>query len=469
VPKPKLFLSSTFRLAVIYMALFGTSVLLLLGFIYWSTAGYMVRQTDATIQAEVVGLAERYDRTGLAGLTALISERMAREPRSPILYLLADNNHRPLLGNLDQWPKGEETSSGWLSFRLEDGHNPGSKGHPARARLFKLDGGFFLLVGRDVHELEKIQQLIVTTLAWGLAITVVLGLLGGTMISRGFLRRIESINDTCREIMYGDLSRRIPMRSADDDFDQLAANLNNMLDQIEDLMAGVRQVSDNIAHDLRTPLARLRNRLEELREQVTEEGPRELLDQAAAEADGLLATFKALLRIGQIETGSRRAGFTEVDLAALLRDVTELYEPLADEKSQHIDLELAAASTVRGDRDLLFQAFANLLDNAIKYTPENGRIRVELSGGQVAVADNGPGIPEAARDKVFQRFYRLESCRSTPGNGLGLSLVAAVANLHNARIRLENNAPGLRVVLNFAEPNGQTRNSSAPVEKGSAG
>jgi signal transduction histidine kinase len=436
------------------MALFSTSVLLLLGFIYWSTAGYMVRQTDATIEAEVVGLAERYDRTGLPGLTALISERMAREPGSPALYLLTDRNRQPLLGNLNRWPKGYEPKTGWLSFRLEDDRRADGNGHPARARMFKLPGDFYLLVGRDVHELEKIQQLIVSTLAWGLAITVVLALLGGTMISRRFLRRIESINDTCRNIIYGDLSRRIPVRRADDDFDQLASNLNNMLDQIEALMAGVRQVSDNIAHDLRTPLARLRNRLETLREQVTEDGPRELLDQAATEADGLLTTFKALLRIGQIESGSRRAGFTEIDLVALLQDVTELYEPLADEKGQHIELQLKAAKPIRGDRDLLFQAFANLLDNAIKYTPENGVIRVVLAGDRVTVTDNGPGIPVAARDKVFQRFYRLEQCRSTPGNGLGLSLVAAVANLHNARIRLEDNAPGLRVIMNFAEQHG---------------
>lgn len=452
--KPRLFNSSTFRLAVLYMALFSTSVLLLLGFIYWSTAGYMVRQTDATIEAEVAGLAERYDHTGLPGLTALISERMAREPGSPALYLLTDRNRQPLLGNLNRWPKGYEPKTGWLSFRLEDDRHADGNGHPARAQMFKLPGDFYLLVGRDVHELEKIQQLIVSTLAWGLAITVVLALLGGTMISRRFLRRIESINDTCRDIIYGDLSRRIPVRSADDDFDQLASNLNNMLDQIESLMAGVRQVSDNIAHDLRTPLARLRNRLETLREQVTEDGPRELLDQANTEADGLLTTFKALLRIGQIESGSRRAGFTEIDLAALLQDVTELYEPLADEKGQHIELQLKSAKPIRGDRDLLFQAFANLLDNAIKYTPENGRIHVELAGVNVSVADNGPGIPEEARDKVFQRFYRLEQCRTTPGNGLGLSLVAAVSNLHNASIRLEDNEPGLRVTMNFAEQNG---------------
>jgi signal transduction histidine kinase len=437
-----------------YMVVFSTSVLLLLGYIYWSTAGYMVRQTDATTEAEVVGLAERYDHTGLVGLTALISERMARDPRSPVVYLLTDPNFQPLLGNLPRWPKGTEPKSGWLSFRLEDNRLSDGKGHAARARIFKLRGGFNLLVGRDVHELENIQQLIVTTLAWGLAITVVLALLGGTMISRGFLRRIESINDTCREIIYGDLSRRIPVRSSDDDFDQVAGNLNNMLDQIESLMAGVRQVSDNIAHDLRTPLARLRNRLETLREQVTEDGPGELLDLAVAEADGLLVTFKALLRIGQIESGSRRAEFGKIDLAALLRDVTELYEPLADQKGQRIELKLSAAEPIRGDRDQLFQAFANLLDNAIKYTPDKGRIQVTLENLQVSVADNGPGIPAEARDKVFQRFFRLEHCRSTPGNGLGLSLVAAVGSLHSARIRLEDNAPGLRVIIDFTEQTG---------------
>ena len=311
-----------------------------------------------------------------------------------------------------------------------------------------------LLVGRDVHELEKIQQLIVSTLAWGLALTAVLALVGGALLSRGFLRRVESINDTCREIITGDLYRRIPVSGAEDDFDQLAGNLNAMLDRIEALMAGVRQVSDNIAHDLRTPLARLRNLLETLRGQTQEEHNRELLDRAVAEADGLLTTFKALLRIGQVESGSRRAGFQEVDPAELLRDVIEFYEPLADEKEQHIETHLLAAPKLRGDRDLLFQAFANLLDNAIKYTPSQGRIWVALSGTRVIVADNGPGIPPEARDKVLQRFYRLEESRSTPGNGLGLALVAAVAQLHNARIRLEDNGPGLRVILNFPETSG---------------
>lgn len=449
--------NSTFRLALLYMVLFGASVLLLLGFIYWSTAAYMARETDATIQAEIAGLAERYRMTGLAGLTGLIAERTARNPFGSSIYLLTDSDYTPIVGNLEQWPEDARKDGDWLSFNLEHrGPAAGAGGHRARARDFDLQGGFHLLVGRNMHDLDAMQATIVNTLAWGLAITLVLGLVGGTMMTRSMARRIEAINQTSREIMVGDLSRRIPTRGTGDDFDQLAENLNDMLDQIEMLMDGVRQVSDNIAHDLRTPLARLRSQLDMVREERPEpDRYRAIIDQAVEEADSLLSTFNALLRIARIESGSRRAGFTEVDLDALLRDVVELYEPLAEEREQSLVLESGPARPVRGDRDLLFQAFANLLDNAVKHTPAGGGIRVrtaaaEGGGSRVVISDEGPGIPEQAREKVFERFYRLETSRSTPGNGLGLSLVAAVARLHGAGIRLEDNAPGLRVVLTLA-------------------
>ncbi len=448
--------SSSFRLALVYMALFSTSVLILLGFIYWSTAGYMVRQTEETIDAEITGLAERYDISGLAGLTALISERLARNPSGETVYLLTDPALNRLLGNLNRWPKVPESQDGWVTFRLGDTLEQTGKGRQARARTFRLRGGFHLLVGRDIQELEKIQHLIITTLGWGLAITGVLALVGGSMMSRSIVTRIEAINETCREIMFGDLSRRIPGKSSGDDFDQLIGNLNNMLDQIENLMNGVRQVSDNIAHDLRTPLTRLHRRLAQLKETGGEEGPqREHLDMAIAEADGLLSTFKALLRISRIESGSRRAGFEEIDLAALLQDVAELYEPLAEEKGLRFTLKPAEATPVQGDRDLLFQALANLVDNAIKYTPAGGGIFLALcsAGGapQVTISDTGPGIPAEDREKVFQRFFRLEKSRTTSGNGLGLSLVAAVATLHQATIALDDNEPGLRVTMGFGQ------------------
>ena len=452
-PHLKTFRSSTFRLALIYMGLFLVSVLLLLGFIYWFTAGYMVRQTDATIEAEISGLAERHNLAGLAGLSTLLTDRLARRPAGSAIYLLTDPHYKPLVGNLDHWPKVTPTNGGWLNFQLHGPHLRGDE-HWARARAFVLEGGYHLLVGRDVHELQEAEERIVRILAWGLGITVILALLGGWMMSRSIVRRIDAVNATCRDIMFGDLSRRIATRGSGDDFDQLADNFNAMLDRIGQLMEGVRQVSDNIAHDLRTPLARLHNRLEQLRDVAPESSTgQEVLGQALTEADGLLSTFSSLLRISRIEAGSREAGFAEMELAGILQDVIELYEPLAEEKEQHLEVRLESPGRILGDRNLLFQALANLLDNAIKYTPPGGRIRVVLAcEGQsvgVSVADSGPGIPAEFRQRVFQRFFRLEASRSTPGNGLGLSLVAAVATLHRARIRLEDNPPGLRVVLTF--------------------
>ena len=446
--------SSTFRLALIYMVLFGVSVLMLLGFIYWSTAAYLTQQTDATIEAEIADLAERYRTTGLAGLTTLISARLSRKPAGSAIYLLVDKDFDSLLGNLDRWPRGAEIKDGWIDFRLE---GPGSDNvdvHPARARVFRIEGGFLLLVGRDIHDLELTKQRIITTLAWGLAITLILGGLGGAMMSRTTVRRIESINQASREIISGDLGRRIPTRNTGDDFDVLADNLNAMLDRIGSLMDDVRRVSDNIAHDLRTPLARLRNRLEELHLQTSASGASsEGIEQAVAEADRLLNTFNALLRIARIESQHGDESFTVIAMGDLVRDVAELYEPLMEEKNQTLAMQLPGDVHLSGDRDLLFQAIANLLDNATKYTPAGGSIRIDLARlngtGRLVIADSGPGIPEAARDKVFQRFFRLEQSRTTPGNGLGMSLVAAVVTLHRMSIRLENNRPGLRVVIDF--------------------
>jgi signal transduction histidine kinase len=334
---------------------------------------------------------------------------------------------------------------------------PAGEVHLARARAFQLRGGFQLLVGRDLHELEKTRRLIARTLVWGLAFTLVLALGGGSMMTRSMLRRIESINQTSRDIMSGDLSQRIPTNRSGDDFDELAGNLNAMLDRIESLMEEVRRISDNIAHDLKTPLSRLKNSLELLNADHARDADnkRALVEQALAEADGLLSTFNALLRIARIESGERRAAFAGVELEPLLRDVVEFYEPLAEEKQQNLVLKPASSAIVSGDRDLLFQAFANLVDNAIKYTPQRGDIEVGIQAQQdrvrVSVADSGPGIPEQDRDKVFRRFYRLEQSRRLPGNGLGLSLVAAVARLHDSELQVEDNAPGLRVVAEFSQ------------------
>ncbi len=453
--KSSLLRSSTFRLALLYMALSGGSVIFLLGFIYWATAGYADRQTDATIEAEIRGLAEQYQRRGLAGLTSVIAERVAQDPGGASVYLLSGNDLTPLVGNLDRWPDAPAAQDGWVRFRLRDWGQDKSEAHEARARIFRLRGSLHLLVGRDVRDLEATRELIINALVWGLVITAALALGGGAMMSAGVRRRIEAINQTSREIMEGDLSRRVPSDGSADDFDQLAANLNRMLARIEHLMESVRQVSDNIAHDLRTPLTRLRTKLELVRSSADRpEKIQEAVDQAVEDAEELLATFNALLRIARIEATGSRSHFRALDLARLLRDVAEFYEPLASDKQQHLAVQVADELSLEGDRDLLFQALANLVDNAVKYTPEGGSILLsgysDSAGSEITIADSGPGIPAELRDKVLQRFFRLDSSRSTPGSGLGLSLVQAVARLHGAAISLADNAPGLRVRIRFA-------------------
>lgn len=447
--------SATFRLALVYMVLFSVSVLVLLGFIYWSTAAYMSRQVDATIDAEITGLAERYETDGLRGLTAQLGERLSKQqPGDSTVYLLTDGNYRPLLGNINRWPQVPTGAGGWLTFRLGD--DVSGQVHSARARAFVVRGQYHLLVGRDMYELQAIQSLIKRTLVLGGIFTFALALLGGVMMSRSVNRRLDTINRASREIMSGNLTQRIPGRGSGDEFDRLADNLNEMLDQIEALMDGVRRVSDSIAHDLRTPLARLRNRLESLRMQPPgdDEGWREMVEQALAEADGLLATFNALLRIARLEADARRAGFVQLELGKVLADVVELYEPVAEERNQRIEFVRHGEISLKGDRDLLFQAFSNLLDNAVKYTPEAGLIRARVDADRVSVCDSGPGVMDGEKEKVFQRFYRVDSSRTTPGSGLGLSLVKAVASLHDLKISLIDAHPGLCVLLERTEDAG---------------
>lgn len=440
--------SATFRLALIYMALFATSVMLLMYFIHWSTAGYMGRQLDATIEAEIAALADRYQKDGLGGLKQLIEKRVDRQPAIPeSLYLLTDPGFHFISGNLDRWPQVEATPDGWIEFKLNQGEQT------VRARRFILTDRFFhLLVGRNIHDLVRTQDIIATTLIWGLVFTLVLGTLGGALMSRAAGKRIEAINSTCRKIISGQFSERIPTKHSGDDFDQLADNLNRMLDQIENLMEGVRRVSDNIAHDLRTPLARLRNRLEQARTPEMKPTEREeIIQQALDETDHLLTTFNALLRIARIEAEERRSGFAPLDLAELMNDVIELYSPLVEEKEQSLTTEISPPLKLHGDRDLLFQAIANLLDNSIKYAPTGGQLQIlahhNNNGIRVTITDDGPGIPVESREEVLHRFVRLDSSRTTPGSGLGLSLVAAVIRMHSGELQLEDNNPGLKIVI----------------------
>jgi len=447
-PLRRLLRSTTLRVALLYVVLFAGSVSALLGFVYYATAGYLARQTDAAIADEVAELANRYREGGVHALARVISNKATANIARRSVYLLADENLDPIAGNITRWPEeAKPDESGWLEFTLTGA--PGGP-DPVRARVFLLgpDESFHLLIGRNVLAQRAFQRVIGSAMIWGVGIAIALAILGGVVMSRTIARRLERINRTSREVMAGNLQRRVPTRGANDEFDQLADNLNRMLDQIQYLMDSVRQVSDNIAHDLRTPLTRLRWRLERLAASDDPEG--NLLEQAITDADGLLNTFHALLRIAEVESGSRQR-FTEVDLVDVVADVGELYEPVAASHEQSLTVDADERVSVRADRDLLFQALTNLVDNAVKYTPAGGTLTVGAhrteDGAELIVADSGPGVPAEQREDVLQRFVRLEASRASPGSGLGLSLVAAVAHLHGGELRLEDNEPGLRVRL----------------------
>ncbi|MDX1635795.1 MAG: HAMP domain-containing sensor histidine kinase [Marinobacter sp.] len=438
--------TSTFQLALLYMVVFATSVFLLLAFIYWRTAGFMTAQTDETIEAEITGLAEQYRGRGVNGLITIIRERVARDPNAKTVYLFTTDDYVKLAGNLASWPEQAQSQSGWINFTLDESVGWVGPQRQARARIFEVQGGLRLLVGRDVEDLTTLKRLIETAINWGMGITLALALLGGFMMSRSTTKRIEVINNTSRKIMNGHLSLRIPTRGTQDDFDQLADNLNQMLDRIVYLMEGIRHVSDSIAHDLRTPLTRLRNQLENTLMSVDNEEAREQAGRAVAEADQLLATFNALLRIARLETRGNAADMKPVSLGLLVSDACELYEALAEEKEQTFRHSVDDQVMIEGDRDLLFQMVSNLIDNAIKYTPEHGDIlvvvRYDGPEAVIEVSDSGVGIPDSEKDQVFQRFYRVGKSRSLPGNGLGLSLVSAVTEIHQGQILLSDRYPG---------------------------
>lgn len=448
----RLLRTNAFRLAALYMALFAVSVLTVLVFIYFSTANFVERQAEETIGAEITGLQEQYRAHGLLGLVAAINSRTTTERNEPTLYLLADPRLHPIAGNLASWPQTTSIKPGWVEFSVSVVRRGRPVTYDAIASVFILNGDYRLLVGRDLRDAAVFRRRVEQTLFSAALLTLALGLIGGLFMTRNVLRRVEAVNRTSASIIHGDFAERVPVTGSGDEFDQLASNLNAMLDQIERLMAGMRQVTDNIAHDLRTPLSRLRARLEvTLLERPDANRYAEALAETIAEADHLLGTFNALLSIAEAEAGARRDHMATVDLDEIARSVADLYEPVAEEKGLKLALETTSPAMVRGDRHLLSQAIANLLDNALKYTLE-GEVRLVLRRSnedhiRLEIADTGPGVPVAHREHVFDRFFRLENSRSTPGNGLGLSLVRAVTKLHGGEIRLEDNSPGLKAVM----------------------
>jgi signal transduction histidine kinase len=444
--------TQSFRIVALYLAIFALSATALLSFVYWNTALVLDRETDETIRAEVTGLVEQYQRLGLPALTDAIINRSVRGEQG--IYVLAGADRRPIAGNLDSWPQLTLTADDFAEFEFERRVGGVPELHRARGRVYTLTGGFLLLVARDVEDRREMENLLATALPWSMALVIILGLVGGVLVSRNVLARLDAINRTSRQIVAGDLSKRVPVTKKGDEFDDLSNHLNRMLDRIERLMRGMREVSDNVAHDLRSPLNRLRSRLELAARHVTDADVRQDIDAAVEETDRLIATFNALLLIAEAEAGSVRESMEDFDLREAIEGVSELYEPLAEEKGVRLVVRKdRRPAIVAGNRNLISQALANLVDNAIKYSPPGSQIVVAQEhgdmGASLVVADNGPGIPDEELPRVTERFVRLESSRHSPGTGLGLSLVSAVARLHDAELILSDNSPGLRAELKF--------------------
>ena len=467
--RPNFLATSTFRLALLYAVLFGASVLVLLGVFYWGAERALQRQTSQAIEAEIQALQERYRSAGVGGLTQAIVERAQRPRLSDMLYLLATPSGQALAGNMTAWPEQVRREDGWLLFAIERRWQTGeTERSEARARSFELPQGLLLLVGRDNRERVSLRRFMLEALAWSMAGIVLLGIAGGLLLSRRVLSRIDAVARVAEEIRRGDVSSRVALSGTGDEFDRLAETLNRMLDEIERLVASIRGVTVNIAHDLKSPLARLRGRLEmTLRADAPAAERSAAIEQAIEEADGLIATFNALLSIAEAQSGRSNAEMTELDLAALVEDASDLYEPLAEERGVRLEIRAQPGACVAGNRQLLFQALANLIDNALKYAPSGGAVRVWAGrsgdGPELGVADQGPGIPEADRVRVLEPFVRLDQSRGTPGSGLGLSLVDAIARLHGAVLRLEDNGPGLKARLVFTRAAGAAAAAVAPA------
>jgi signal transduction histidine kinase len=448
--------TTTFKLTLVYLTVFAVFAVFLLGYFALNARRLITEQITQTVDAEIAGLAEQYQQGGIRRLVFVIESR-AKRPGSS-LYLLTTPAGESVAGNVGSLPPGLLNRDGWTetAYRRQDEQEIAE--HHALVRVFQLAGGFRLLVGRDLEERERLYDIILAAGNWSTAIVIILGLVGGFFVTRRVLHRVDAMTETTRTIMAGDLAGRLPVAGTGDELDRLALNLNEMLERIEALMKGLQEVSENIAHDLRTPLTRLHNRTEEaLRTASTDADYRAALEATLDESNGLISTFNALLMIARAESGQARDNMIPLDAAEIAHSVAELYEPLAEEKGLAFAVDASYPMPIHGNRELISQALANLLDNAIKYAAPEGEsattpeimVKASVDSGHVylAVCDRGPGIAEVERGRVVERFVRLDPSRSVPGSGLGLSLVSAVARLHGGELRLEDNEPGLKAVL----------------------
>jgi signal transduction histidine kinase len=457
----KLVRTTAFRLTLVYLFLFALFAASLLGYFAWNTRRLITEQIATTVNAETGELSDIFTRRGLHGLVFNIENRALRPGAN--LYLVATPQGRSIAGNVSSLAPGVMASTGWSETAYRRLDDQDTADHRALVLVTELGGGFRLLIGRDLEERRRLFGIVAKAAQWSVLIVVVLGLGGGIFVARRVLRRIDAMTGTTRRIMAGDLSGRLPVGRSGDELDRLAENLNAMLERIEALMMGLKEVSDNIAHDLKTPLTRLRNRAEEALAKSASEGEyRAALERTIEESDGLIRTFNALLMIARAESGQARGNMDDFDAADVAKGIHELYEPLAEDDGMTLHVRTASAP-LHGNRELISQALANLVENAIKYGKPDPVVQ-PLSAGTdareiliearregdtvlLSVTDHGPGIPEADRKHAVERFVRLEASRTQPGSGLGLSLASAVATLHGGELRLSDAHPGLTATL----------------------
>ena len=457
----KLIRTTAFRLTLVYLFLFALFAASLLGYFAWNTRRMITEQITTTVSAEVSEISDIYDRRGLQRLFWTIENRALRPGAN--LYLVTEPTGRAIAGNVGSLAPGVIGTTGWSETayrRLDEGDNAY---HRALVNVTQLSGGFRLLVGRDLEERRRLFGIVARAAQWSILVVVVLGIGGGIFVARRVLQRIDAMTGTAQRIMAGDLSGRLPVGRSGDELDRLASNLNAMLERIEALMVGLKEVSDNIAHDLKTPLTRLRNRAEDaLAKSGSEADYRAALERTIEESDGLIRTFNALLMIARAESGQARGNMDDFDAAQVAGGIHELYEPLAEDGGMGLRLK-TVPTPLHGNRELISQALANLVENAIKYgkpsaDPQGSVVSLDArqiviesrrEGDQVllSVTDHGPGIPESERKHAMERFVRLDSSRSQPGSGLGLSLASAVATLHGGELRLGDAYPGLVATL----------------------
>ena len=465
----QLWRTSTVRLTATFILIFCLFSILLLGFIGWQSSVSIQRQQADDIDREIRALQRIDDNQGIRAL-AFAVERISRGP-GPGVYYLGDATGQYLLGNVTDVPVEVLLTPGTYGFdyeradaltespdQLEGRRPPPPNSGYAVVRSVELSNGMRLVVGRDVVERRGFSAIIVQSFLFGVLGIILFSLIAGGITARRVLKRIDTIRDTSTKIMSGNLSERVPVTRRNDEFDGLATNLNAMLDRIEQLLQGLKEVTDNVAHDLKTPLTRLRNQAESaLREGASDASRQKALETTIAESDRLIQTFNALLMIARVEAGAPSGALSDIDVSTIVADVAELYGPVAEDENILIETVIAEGVHLHANRELIGQAMVNLLENAVKYArPEGegqGRITVGLrqAGDRVLieVADNGPGIAEPDRKRVIERFVRLEKSRSETGSGLGLSLVNAVARLHGGSFRIEDNAPGVRAVIDL--------------------